>query len=195
MLMETLACAPPSYLDATGAGNHREKLSLPLFARLVTTFDRSIRPVDRIDSDVVEVDASRNDRWCSQGKRSRSRNGCSWETWRATFAMESRKFGKPSPGYIRVIYSGRARCVSNVRIIFTRVEILMQFFFLWMQRYLCALLVVKKMAHMLTSLLIYFGAFANGAFVKGNDFYAWKACTYTAFCRGHKIMTQKEAKD
>lgn len=99
--METLACAPPSYLDAAGAGNHREKLSLPLFARFRYDFrsiDSSSRP-----SDVVEVDAWGLEEWrvMQPGQMIRSWRCCSWElTLREFLAMESHKFGKSSPGYM-----------------------------------------------------------------------------------------------
>lgn len=91
----------------------------------------SPRRVDRIDSDVVEVDSSgargmigdaarvddKITEWLLLGNLTRDfRHGIS-QIW------------KILPGiYKGNIYPGRARCVSNVRIIFTRVEILMQFF-------------------------------------------------------------------
>lgn len=143
MLMETLACAPPSYLDAAGAGNHREKLSLPLFARFVTTFNRSVRSVDLPTWSRLTLEE-----WSlmqySRSRRYDHENIALAKLYARSSPWNFANLENSSPGYIKIIYSGKSRCFSNVNCFHAHGNSYV--IFLWMQSYQCSLF-SKKIAH------------------------------------------------
>lgn len=118
------------------------------------------------------------------GQMIRSRRCCSWETLREFLAMESHKFGKSSPVYIRVIYSGRVKCFKCKLFFFYTRKFLRNFS---MSAKVSMHSLVEKMPRMLKNVVHLFQRICKQRCKRKR--LSCRIRLYTTFCRRHKIMT------